>query len=205
MSNASAATRHMRGRRRRMGMRPMRAVGRAFQAQRSIPAQPAVHRLTAPPRTGRPPRSPVGIVRVVDGVSYMITPQPSPEPCSYPVPGPRLPQRVRADLADQRTGRGVLVHPSGFPVPVAGVVQPARAAVLPGGRVLRRQQRHSVDQVRHGRRQARDHDSAPAPPGWHWSVRCRGDRRGAGVPTGVGRDRGQDFHRHAARGSKATR
>src|SRR5216117_624214 len=44
----------------------------------------------------------------------------------YRVPGPDLSQRLRADLADQCAGGGVLVRAPGVPVPLAGVVPPAR-------------------------------------------------------------------------------
>ena len=114
------------------------------------------------------------------------------------VPGPGLPERLRAHPAVQRSG-GRIHDPAPGPAdPLTRAVRQDRAEVPPRSGRLRRDQPHPLGQVHQGSPQGRRHAALPGPPGCHRPVRGRGDRRGPGVPAGVDRLSAGDQDRRAA-------
>src|ERR1700691_3110886 len=101
------------------------------------------------------------------------------------VPGPHLPERVRADPAVQRAGGRVHDPAPGQADPVAGADGADRDAVPPVGGVLCVLQRDPVGEVRQGRPEDRRDAAAHRGAGRDREVRGGGGRGLAGVPAGL--------------------
>ena len=103
----------------------------------------------------------------------------------YRVPGPCLPQRLRAGPAVQRAGGRVHDAAPGQADPVARAHGAHRDPVPQVRGVVRVVERDPVGEVRQGRPQDRRDGAAHRGAGRHREVRGGGDRRLAGVPAGV--------------------
>ena len=101
------------------------------------------------------------------------------------VPGPCLPQRLRAGPAVQRAGGRVHDPAPGQADPVARADGAHRDPVPQVRGVVRVVERDPVGEVRQGRPQDRRDAAAHCGAGRHGKIRGGGDRRLAGVPAGV--------------------
>src|SRR5215472_13962379 len=98
------------------------------------------------------------------------------------VPGPHLPQRLRADAAGGRPGPDVPARSPWHADRLPGGVRADRHPLPPGGGPVRREQRHPGDQVQEGHPEGRGHGTAAAVGRPGRQAPRGGDRLGARVP-----------------------